>query len=100
FIKFQKLYIKNKIFNLLSKFKYKKSILYSIVNCIIYHINNKSNKLTINSNKLLKLDNIKDLIPIMINLIKEEKKLIPLNLKGNINKSNLIKNYGDSIKYY
>ena len=100
FSKFQRLYIRTFVFDEFIKYKYKKSILILILNCILYHINNKVNKITILSKKLLKLPNINEIIPLMINIIDKMKKEIPESFRENISKANLKEKYSDVLKYY
>lgn len=77
--------------------KYK---IYPIVACIQYHLNNKIDKLTILSKKILKLDNIDDVAKLMINIINDESKLIPNVIRGDITSANLKKNCMNVLKYY
>jgi hypothetical protein len=82
FNKFQKRYLKAQImnyycvFDTFSKLHIKKSHMYSILNCIKYHINNKVDTMTIKSKELNKLKNIEELKPIMQKIIDDEKKNI------------------------
>jgi hypothetical protein len=100
FKKFQRLYVRTFVFDIFIEFKLKKPILILLLNCILYHINNKINNLTILSKKLLKLPNIDNIIPIMIDIINQMKKEIPKSIYENISKDNLKKNYVDVLKYY
>jgi hypothetical protein len=100
FHKFQKRYLKAKVFDIFSRFKINKSNMYSILNCIKYHVNNKIDTVKIISKKLLKLNNISILKDIMINIILEEKMNMPRQIFENVLPSNLKKNYGYVLKYY
>lgn len=102
---FQKKYIQSKLYQKLTDLKLKKNVIYSIINCIQYHINNKHDNIVIKARNIKKLS--KDspkiyecIVDIIINTIKTEKKILPLSIKDNITKTNLVKNYKDSLKYY
>jgi len=101
FFRFQKQYIKTFVYDEFLKLKIKKSILYSIVSCILYNINNKiDSNIVIKSKKLQKYEKLNDIIPKMDELIKKFKEEIPLSIRENISEFNLKKNYNDVLKYY
>ena len=82
------------------KYKFKKSLLCSIISCILYNINNKTDSLIIKSKKLQNNEKLNEIIPKLDILIKKFKDEIPVSIRENITNSNLKKNYGDVIKYY
>lgn len=102
FIKFQKIYIRQKYWDILTELKLKKNIMYSIVNCVQSHINTKSEKISIKSKHIKKLSgNILDkVITIIRDTIKTEKEILPKEIYENINAYNLTKNYVSVLKYY
>ena len=100
FFKFQKLYIKTFVYDEFLKYKFKKSVLCSIISCILYNINNKTDALIIKSKKLQNNEKLNEITPKLDQLIKKFKEEIPLSIRENISNSNLKKNYGDVLKYY
>ena len=72
----------------------------AILNCILYHINNKVDKITIFSQKLINLPIIDQIVPTIIKIINQMKKEIPEPIRENINKANLKEKYPEVLKYY
>ena len=100
FSKFQKSYLKAKVFETFSKLKISKGIMYSILGCVQHHINKNVPKLTIMSKKLLEYKDLDKLIPMINNLILNERKFVPKSIIGNVSYKNLKKNCTDVIQYF
>lgn len=100
FYRFQKKYLKFSVFDELAQFKLKKSVMYSILNCIQFHINSETDILTIRSNKIKNLSNLKEVITVMTKIINLEKVKLPEELKGKCNEKNLRSNFVQVLKYY
>lgn len=102
FLKFQKIYIKQKYWETLTDLKLKKNIMYSILSCIQYYINNESDKIVIKSKHIKKLstDILGKVLEIIRDTVKTEKKLIPEKIYENISIFNLTKNYTHVLQYY
>ena len=100
FYKFQKKYLKAIVFAEFSKLNISKKIMYSILNCIQYHLNNNTTEICIRSKILLKFKDLKILVPLMKKIILNEKKNIPSIIINNITYSNLKANTNDVLLYY
>ena len=100
FKRFQRIYVKTYFDDIFVQFKLSKSLLISLLNCILYHINNDTDKIIIRSEKLNKLENLKDIIPVMRHFILTMKEQIPNSFKNNITNDNLKEKYVDVLKYY
>ncbi len=74
FYRFQRQYLKHKYLNIFTKQKIKKSIIYSILGCVQYHINTNCEKLVIRSKYIAKLDNLNIILRLMKKIINIEKK--------------------------
>jgi len=100
FKRFQKIYVKIFVYELFNKYNFKKPLLCSIVNLIMYHVNEKKDKLVIYSKKIANLSNLNELVPLMKTLIEKLKNEIPEKIKDKIVDYNLKSNYVEVLKYY
>jgi hypothetical protein len=98
--RFQKCYMKNFVDEEFKKYNLSKSILSSILNCILYNTNNKSDSLIIYSDKLKNLEQLEEILPIFKKLIDKFNNEIPEKIRGNTKIGNLKKNYVEILKYY
>lgn len=77
-----KYYIRSIVNSEFKKDKLSKSLIMSIINCIMYNVANKNNdKITIYSDKLAKHNNIDNIAPKMLNVIKKIKSIMPESIK-------------------
>ena len=100
FGKFQKKYLKTKVFNRLIDIKLKKNIMYAVLGCVQYHINNDVTTITVRSRLINKHKDLKLIIPIIQDIILEEKENVPKSIRGNTTYKNLKLNYKDVIPYF
>lgn len=87
---FQKKYIKHKVIEKFKEYKLSKNLLISITNCIQGNINSDKNQIYVKSKKLKKHPEFNAIGPLIIDLVKSEKKFVP------VEKDSIIK----VLKYY
>ena len=100
FHKFQRTYLKSIVFDQCSILKLKKNIMYSILGCVQYHINNIDDRITIRSKLLLKHENLELIIKIIKSIVSNERHNIPKSIMGNTTHKNIKDNYKDVLHYF
>ena len=101
FFRFQKKYIRSLVLDAFAKFGFKRGLLWNIVGCIQYNLNNNNNDvIEIRSKKILKLANIDEIAEIMKNIIIQERLNMPEQVRLHVSKKRLRENYEYVLKYY
>lgn len=100
FLSFQRKYLRCVIQNAINGINIKSPIIRAIVNCVQHHINTKYKTFTVLSKKLCNSEHFKKLIPIMKNVIEQEKHHIPDDILENTTNSHLQRNHIAVIQYY